>query len=103
MHLYFKTANGSIKTSVDIADAALIVDNRIIPIDDHEAIRNFVRVCCLGIEEELHDVTVEYLISNGYKTRAIELYYDTHKFEGVTLKEAKETVEKMMKDLKSSQ
>ena len=97
-YIYFKTTSGRLMTNVDIVDAALIVHDERISRDDYESIREYVRTNCAGILEEVTDeVTVEYLVQNGYKVKAIELYYDLNRENGITLSEAKKVIDQAIR------
>lgn len=103
-YIYFKTTSGRLMTNVDIVDAALIVHDERISREDYESIREYARTNCAGILEEVTDeVTVDYLVQNGHRVKAIELYYNINRENGVTLSESRRIIEKMIKEFKSNQ
>jgi hypothetical protein len=97
MSLYFKTHNNGVVKSNDIVQAALVVDNKHINVNDNTAVREYALTCCSGVDEEIIDVTVESVLKAGGYYQAIHLYYETNR--GSTLKDAKMAVDAMQLDI----
>ena len=102
MELWFKAKNGMLLTSREVAAAALIVDGKNISPTNEKEIREYAEIC-MGIVEEVKHPSLAYLILNGQKTKAIQLYYNANKDKGVNLVLAREVIETLEKRLKSNQ
>lgn len=98
MDIYFLTTTNNLVTGYDISVTALIKENKIISSTDHDTIREYVKECD-GITEEVKDPSIEYLVAHGQKVKAVMMYYDLHKNEGIDLKQARQAIYEIEKDL----
>ena len=96
---YWKRLDGKIVTDSEIRDAIYIVRGERIPLKD---IPKFVADYCYGLYSlEVVGPTVETFLKSDQIVKAIRLYYNTHKDEGISLKEARDTIYNMREGMKN--
>lgn len=92
---YYEGKDGKIYVGRDIAIAAKIVHN--IELKTKEDLDEYVKFRCVGIINEIKDVTVNDLIKHGEITKAVVLYKETR---NCSLKDAAHYVEALAESIK---
>ena len=96
-YIYFKLVKSGVADNYDIIKVAKIVSGKDIYPNDFESVRNYAD-CCIGIEKELKNPSVEELLTYGEEVKAVRKYREEH---DTTLTEAKLVVRQMEKNLKN--
>lgn len=96
--IYFGTKDGDLISDFELRNIAFIVTGEKIPCDDIDASRSFAKKC-RGIKGEIKKPSVKYLVEHGHKVKATMIYRDSH--DGISLKDAKEAVDKMEEEMKN--
>lgn len=101
MERYFKTTKGMVVERREIIEAGQIVLGLRVDASNDLELDRFILLHCPGIETELVNPTVEELamLENG-KVKAIHKYFNDNK--GVTLREARDYVENIIKERNES-
>ena len=76
-YIYFATIDNSIIDNYKLAAIAKITDGISIPEEDFDAIREYASTC-KGIKKELDNTSIKFLLENGKRVQAIQLYYRSH-------------------------
>lgn len=91
--IYFADNDGNLIDSYEVKKAARIIMGK--EPKSNQEIRHFAKMCG-GIAHEIKHPSVKYLLERGNKVRAVMVYRDLH---NVSLKEAKEAVEEIEKNI----
>lgn len=92
---YYEGKDGKIYVGRDIAIAAKIVHN--VELKNKEDLDNYVKLRCVGILNEIKDVTVNDLVERGEITKAVVLYKE---LRDCSLKDAADYVEALSESIK---
>lgn len=86
--MYFSLRNGSLMDSREVRKVALALGMRL---KDDAAVRAFA-LGLPGVAYCVERPSVKYLATHDHLYDAVRLYYDSHKAQGITMKEARERV-----------
>lgn len=92
--MYFSLRNGSLMDSREVRKAAQALGMRL---KDDAAVRAFA-LGLPGVAYCVERPSVKYLATHDHLYDAVRLYYDSHKTQGVTMKEARERVLALQKE-----
>ncbi len=95
-YIYFSTVGGDMVDNYELVRMAKVVNNVDIYPTDFEQIRKFAKWCG-GIKKEINP-SVEYLVKNGRKVKAVMLYHRKHL--DVALQDCKRIIDKIEEDLR---
>lgn len=95
---YFVTKEGTIVNDYDIRMAAMIVHG--IHIDTEGQLYSYINDNTKGILFEATCPTIEDFLKNKQYVAAIRFYYDTHRNEGMTLRDTRNYVQSIREKMK---